>query len=273
MTGRLSGKVALVTGAGRGMGRSHAVTMAREGADVIVLDVCAPLEGLHYELSSPEDLKETARLVEAQDRRVVQVVRDIRDLEGMKADVAAAVGELGRLDAVVTNAAIATTTPWDQVTPQMWHNEIEVNLTGTWNTVVATVPHLVEAGGGSLILVSSVAGVKALPFLAPYVASKHGVTGLAKALAIELAEQKIRVNSLAPGSVDTPMQGGRAAVQERFGDMFAEHPLWQNKFSNMFGIPYMEPVDLSNAVVYLASDESRYVTAQSLAVDAGFSHF
>ena len=164
-------------------------------------------------------------------------------------------------------------TSYDEVTPQMWDNEISVNLTGTWNTVVATVPHLQASGGGSMILVSSAAGLRGLAFLAPYAAAKYGVTGLAQALAVELGELMIRVNSLHPGSVDTPMQGGRELVQERLKPLFDAHPQWRNKFTNMLAIPYLDCEDLSNAAIFLASDESRYITAQALAVDAGMSRY
>jgi NAD(P)-dependent dehydrogenase (short-subunit alcohol dehydrogenase family) len=191
----------------------------------------------------------------------------------MTTDISAAVEELGHLDVVVANAAICTMTPYDQVTSQMWRNEIDVNLTGTWNTVMATVSHLSARGGGSVILVSSAAGLRGLPFLSPYVAAKHGVTGLTKALAIELGELMIRVNSIHPGSVDTPMQGGREAVQARLGPLFDAHPQWRDKFTNMLAIPYLESEDLSNAVLFLASDEARYITGQALPVDAGMWNY
>ena len=177
------------------------------------------------------------------------------------------VDTLGRLDIVVANAGIGSIHRWDRVTSEIWQNTIDINLTGVWNTVMATAQHVIDSGGGSIILVSSAGGLKAMPFMIPYTASKFAVTGLAKAFAKELADDGVRVNSLHPGGVDTVMAGGESDA----GELFAAHPRLAGSFANVLPISLL-PVDaISHAVLFLASDESRYVTASALVVDAGTS--
>jgi SDR family mycofactocin-dependent oxidoreductase len=271
VTGRVAGKVALVTGAARGQGRSHAVRLAQEGADIIAIDVCAAVPAVQYPPATTEDLAETARLVEALDRRVVTSQVDTRDLLALQAAVDRGVAEFGRLDIVVGNAGICIIKPWAETTPQDWQETISVNLTGTWNTVMATANHLIASGGGSIVLTSSVAGLKGLPFMVPYVASKHGVTGLARAFALELAKDHVRVNSIHPAGVDTVMAtGGDPSIMER---ALAGNPRVGGVFTPTLDVYMTEPIDQSNAVLFLASDESRYVTALALAVDAGNSQY
>ncbi|WP_448623808.1 mycofactocin-coupled SDR family oxidoreductase [Geodermatophilus sp. URMC 64] len=267
MAGRLEGKVAFVTGAGRGMGRSHAVRLAREGADVIALDTPGELPGIPYDQPKPEDLDETVRLVEGEDRRVVAVRRDVRDLEGMRAEVDAAVAELGRLDVVVANAGICTPSAWHAVTPQQFQDTIDINVTGVWNTVMVGAPHLVRAGGGSIVLISSAAGLKVQPFMVHYTTSKFAVRGMAKAFAAELARHDIRVNSVHPTGVATAM--GTGDMQTVLGKAMAEDQRLGAMFMNMLPIEGTQPEDVSDTVVFLASDESRFVTAHELAPDAG----
>ncbi len=271
MPGRVEGKVALVTGAARGQGRSHAVRLAQEGADVIAVDVCAPIRNVGYPAATPEDLAETVRQVEAFDRRAVSAQVDIRNAQALKDVVDAGVSELGRLDVIVANAGIVMLRSWDEVTAEMWSDTIDVNLTGTWNTVLAGVEHLIAAGGGSIIAISSVSGLKGTPFHAPYVASKHGVTGLARGLASELAEHHIRVNSVHPCGVDTPMV--HQDPGNDYSALFARNPRAAGMFTNMLPVGRLEPEDISNAVLFLASDESRYVTALAMTVDAGQSQY
>src|SRR3954467_12943839 len=187
------------------MGRSHAVRMAREGADVIALDTPGELPDIPYDQPRPEDLDETVRLVEAEGRRGVAGRRGVRDLEGMRADVDAAVAELGRLDVVVANAGICTPAAWDAVPPERLQNTLDINVTGVWNTVMVGAPHLVTAGGGSIILVSSAAGLKVQPFMVHYTTSKWAVGGRERASAAELPRHNVRVNSLHPGGVATAM--------------------------------------------------------------------
>ena len=271
MAGRAEGKVAFITGAARGQGRSHAVRLAQEGADIIAVDLCAPVRNVKYPPATREDLVNTVKQVEALDRRIVSAVADTRDLAALKQAVDDGVAQLGRLDVVVANAGIFIPGGWDEVTPDVWHDTIDVNLTGTWNTIMAGVPHLVAGGrGGSVILTSSAAGLKGLPFMIPYVASKHGITGLARAFAHELAEHSIRVNSIHPTGVDTPMGTGGGDDLNR---LLQARPKLGGLLVNSLPIEITEPIDISNAVLYLASDESRYVTALAMTVDAGNTQF
>ncbi|ASR36380.1 3-ketoacyl-ACP reductase [Prauserella marina] len=271
MTGRVHGKVAFITGAARGQGRAHAVRLAREGADIIAVDICAPIRNVPYAAATREDLDETVKQVEALDRRIVSRVVDTRDADALKAAADEGVAELGKLDIVVANAGICIAAVWDKVTPEIFRDTIDINLVGTWNTVMATAPHLVTNGGGSIILTSSAAGLKGLPFLTPYVASKHGVTGMARSFANELAVHDIRVNSLHPTGVRTPMGGGEATAA--FGPAMEKNPRVGGMFANSLPIETTEPEDQANAVLFLASDESRYVTALAMTVDAGNTQY
>jgi SDR family mycofactocin-dependent oxidoreductase len=271
MTGRVVGKIALITGAARGQGRAHAVRLADEGADIIALDVCAPLPDVGYPSATPDDLAETAEQVERTGQRIVTAQVDTRDLDRMRQAVDDGVRALGGLHVVVANAGICIPAAWDEVTPKAFRDTIEINLVGTWNTVMASASHLVDGGGGSIILTSSVAGLKGLPFLVPYVASKHGVTGLARAFAHELARHSIRVNSVHPTGVDTPMGTGDSSGAIDRG--IESDPRIGPMFTNSIPVDVVDPIDVSNAVLYLASDESRFVTALALTVDAGNSQY
>jgi SDR family mycofactocin-dependent oxidoreductase len=265
--GRATDKVALITGAARGQGRSHAVRLAREGADIIALDRCEDLESIAYPMATPADLEETARLVEAAGGRVVTAQVDVRDPQAMKEAVDDGVARLGGLHVVVANAGVCTIQRWDEVTPDIWDTVIGINLTGAWNTAVASIPHLLEAGSGSIILISSVAGLKGQPFLAPYVASKHGLVGIMRVLANELAAHRIRANSIHPTGVDTPMLVGLGGLTERI----EASPDTGSIFLNSLPVDVLAPEDVSDAVLYLASEESRFVTGLTLTVDAGSS--
>jgi SDR family mycofactocin-dependent oxidoreductase len=268
--GRVDGKVAFITGAARGQGRSHALRLAEEGADIIGVDLCGPpVDNLPYPPATPDDLKETVRQVETLDRRIVAAQVDTRDRAGLQQALQDGVAQLGHLDVVVANAGICIPAGWDEVTPQVWQDTIDVNLTGVWNTVSLAAPHLVDHGGGSIIITSSAAGLKGLPFLAPYVASKHGVVGIMRALAHELAEHNIRVNTIHPTGVDTPMGQG----QEHMFALINSKPKLAPMFTNSLPVEVTQPVDISNAVLFLASDESRYVTALTFTVDAGNTQF
>jgi SDR family mycofactocin-dependent oxidoreductase len=261
--GRVAGKRVLVTGAARGMGRSHAVRLAEEGADLILVDICASLPELEYPLASREDLDETARLVEKHDRRAITGVVDIRDADALAAAVADGVKELGGLDAAVANAGVLTVGTWDSTTSEQWRTVVDVNLIGTWNTCAAALPHLLDAGG-SLILISSSAGIKGTPLHLPYTASKHGVVGLSKALANELAAQSIRVNTVHPTGVETGMrpESMQKILAETRSDLI---PIFLNALPAVMA----EPIDISNAVLFLVFDESRFVTGLEFKVDAG----
>jgi SDR family mycofactocin-dependent oxidoreductase len=263
--GRVTGRVALVTGAARGQGRNHSVRLAREGADIIALDLCADIDAIPYPMATLSDLEETARLVAATGSRVVTARADVRDPDGLAAAVAQGVHRLGRLDVAVANAGVCTVQRWDEVTPDVWDAVIGVNLSGAWNTCVAAIPHLIDSDAGSLILISSVAGLKGQPFLAPYVASKHGLVGLMRMLANELASRGVRVNSVHPTGVDTPMLVGLSGLTERI----ESDPGTGSVFLNSLPVDVLTPDDVSDAVLYLASGESRNVTGLALTVDAG----
>jgi SDR family mycofactocin-dependent oxidoreductase len=265
--GRVDGKVAVITGAGRGQGRSHAVTLASEGADIIAVDICAPVDSTGYDMSTPEDLAETGRLVEEQDRRVVTVQADVRDLPALRRGVEDGVATLGRLDIVCANAGICIAGSWDSITPDEWADTIAINLTGVWNTCVATIGHLIKAGGGSIVITSSYAGLRGAPFLAPYAASKHGVVGLARELANELADNMIRVNTIHPTGVNGTSMGVHALFP-----LLEKHPKMAISYQNALPVESVELSDISNAVLYLASDESRYVTGITLPIDAGVTN-
>ena len=183
---RLSGRVALVTGAARGQGRSHAARLAAEGADVIGIDVCQDMVGIDYPMATPDDLAETAGMVEAAGRRMVTDIVDVRDIDALRRAVDGAVARLGRLDVVVANAGVCAVRRWDEVDAALWDTIIGINLTGAWNTCIVALPHLLRTGGGSIVLVSSAAGLKGQPFFAPYSASKHGLVGIMRSLANEL---------------------------------------------------------------------------------------
>lgn len=261
--GRVLGKRVLVTGAGRGMGRSHAVRLAEEGADLILVDICQSLLALEYPLATREDLEETARLVEKHNRRAIIHVVDVRDDAALASAVADGVAQLGGLDAAVANAGVLTVGTWDTTTSEQWRTVVDVNLLGTWNTCAAALPHLV-GHGGSLVLISSAAGLKGTPLHLPYTASKHGIVGLSRALANELAAQSIRVNTVHPTGVETGMR------PESLHGLLAEgRPDLVPIFLNALPIVLAEAADISNAVLFLVSDESRYVTGLEFKVDAG----
>jgi SDR family mycofactocin-dependent oxidoreductase len=271
MSGRVAGKVALITGAARGQGRADALRLAEEGADVIVVDVCAPLPSVPYDSATPEDLAETVSLIEKTGRRVISGIVDIRDLDKLREIVDDAVRQLGRLDVIVANAGICVPKPWDQVTPQIYQDTISTNATGTWNTVMAGAPHLVRAGGGSVILISSAAGIKVQPFMVPYTTSKFAVRGMAKAFAAELGQHNIRVNSVHPTGVNTPMGSGN--MQAEIGAAIAGYDRLGAMFINMLPVESTEPEDVADTVLFLASDESKFITAHEIAPDAGVTEF
>ena len=265
MAGRVAGKVAFITGAGRGQGRSHAIRLAEEGADIIAVDICRDYATVPYAMATEADLAQTVKAVEALDRRIVATQADVRDAAALRAAVDDGVAQLGRLDIVSANAGICTVQSWDEVTPAVWQDTLDTNLTGVWNTMVVSVPHLIAAGGGSIICTSSTAGIKGLPYLAPYVAAKHGVVGIARTMANELAIHKIRVNTVHPTGVDTPMGTGLGGLESLIGRDPNLGPIYMNTLP----VEVVDPRDISNAVLFLASDEARYVTGLEFTVDAG----
>jgi SDR family mycofactocin-dependent oxidoreductase len=271
--GRVEGKVAFITGAARGQGRSHALRLAEEGADIIAVDICQDIATVPYGGATDADLAETVKQVEALDRRIVAQQADVRDLGALQRVVDEGLSQFGHIDIVCANAGIASFAPALELTEEVWQDVVDINLTGVWKTVKAAAPAMVERGqGGSIILTSSIAGLIAFPNLAHYTAAKHGVTGLMRTLAVELAPQHIRVNSVHPTTVDTPMVSNEpvwglflGGVQGATREQAAEGM----KALNAMPVPWVEAVDISNAVLYLASDESRYVTGTTTVIDAG----
>ncbi|MDN5913623.1 MAG: mycofactocin-coupled SDR family oxidoreductase [Pseudonocardia sp.] len=272
--GKLDGKVAIVTGAARGQGRSHAVRLAEDGADIIAVDICAPIDTIEYRAADSDDLAETAAEVEKLDRRIVTREADVRDLGALQSAVADGVAELGRLDIVVANAGVFSSAPVHEITEDQWNTMIDVNLTGVWKTVKATVPTLIEQGeGGSVVLISSSGGIQGFPNFAHYVAAKHGVTGLARTMSNELGQHSIRTNSIHPTSVLTDMIDHvgmyrlfRPDLENPTHDDFREA---LQAGMNVLPVPWLEPRDISNAVAWLASDDAKYITGVALPVDAG----
>ena len=274
MAGRVEGKVAFITGAARGQGRSHAVRLAQEGADIIAIDICKQIDSVQIPLSTPEDLAETADLVKGLNRRIYTAEVDVRDYAALKTAVDAGVGQLGRLDIIVANAGIGNGgATLDKTSEGDWTDMIDVNLGGVWKTVKAGVPHILEGGrGGSIVLTSSVGGLKAYPHTGHYVAAKHGVVGLMRTFAVELGQHNIRVNSVHPTNVNTPLFMNEGTMKLFRPDLQKPGPDDMKVVAQMMHtlpIGWVEPEDISNAVLFLASDESRYVTGVTLPIDAG----
>jgi SDR family mycofactocin-dependent oxidoreductase len=274
--GRVEGKIALVTGAARGQGRNHALRFAEHGADVILLDICADLPTIGYALGTEDELNETAAGVEARGRRAVSAKVDIRDAKRLGDVVSAAVSKLGGLDIVSINAGICGFGNVLDLTAEEWQEQIEVNLTGSFNTAKATIPHILAHGrGGSVIFTASVCGLQAVPGIGHYNASKFGVVGLTKTLALELGALGVRVNAVCPTNVATPMFQNDATWKLFFPDVQspsqadAEAPNSAARQMHVIPIPWVEVDDVTNAVMYLASDDARYVTGTTLVVDAG----
>jgi (+)-trans-carveol dehydrogenase len=274
MTGRVEGKVAFITGAARGQGRSHAVRLAEEGADIIAVDLCAQVGSVPYPMATPQDLANTVKEVEALDRRIIAARADVRDYAGLKQALDDGVAQLGRLDIVCSNAGISSFGAAAELDETTWQDMIDTNLTGMWHTCKAAIPHLIAGGrGGSIVITSSDAGLKAYPNLAHYVSAKHGVVGLMRTLALELAPHLIRVNSLHPSTVNTDMIQNEATYRLFRPDLQNPGPQDMAEAAtaiNALPIPWLEPVDISNAALFLASDEARYITGVPLPVDAGF---
>lgn len=275
MAGRVADKVAFITGAARGQGRSHAVRLAQEGADIVAVDVCRQV-GSSSEIpaATRDDLAETAGLIKDLGRRVVTAEVDVRDYDALASALDGAVEELGRLDVVVANAGIGNGgNTLDRTSEADWQDMIDVNLSGVWKTVKCAVPHLLSSGpGGSIILTSSVGGLKAYPHTGHYIAAKHGVVGLMRTFAVELGQHFIRVNSVHPTNVNTPMFMNEGTMKLFRPDL--ENPGPDDmavvaQMMHVLPVGWVEPVDISNAVLFLASEESRYVTGLPLTVDAG----
>jgi SDR family mycofactocin-dependent oxidoreductase len=273
MTGRLDGKTAFITGAARGIGRAQAVRFAEEGAAIIAVDICGPIESVQVPASTPGDLDETERLVAAAGGRIMTEVVDVRDIGALHAAAVRGATRFGGIDIVCATAGITSRGMATEMAESTWRTMLDVNLTGAWNTCTATIPHLIERGAGSIVLISSIAGLRGLMGVAHYTAAKHGVVGLMRSLAIDLAPHAVRVNSVHPTNVDTPMIQNDVVRGAFRPDL--DRPPTTDEFAeaatrmNLLGVPWVDPVDVANASVFLASDEARYITSVSLPVDAG----
>lgn len=273
MTRRLEGRTAFITGAARGIGRAQAVRFAEEGADIVAVDVCGPIDSVHVPHSTPEDLAETARMVESHGGRIATEVVDVRDVDGMRAAADRGAERFDGIDIVCATAGITSRGTLVEMSDSTWRTMLDVNLTGVWTTCKVTAPHLLHRGAGAVVLVNSIAGLRGLLGVGHYTAAKHGVVGLMRSLAIDFAPFGIRVNSVHPTNVDTPLiqndlvRSGfrpdldRAPTVEEFTDAATR--------MNLLAVPWVDAVDVANASLFLASDEARYITSVSLPVDAG----
>jgi len=266
--GHLNGRVAFVTGAARGQGRAHCIRLAEEGADIIAIDIAGPVEGSLVEPATMEQLEETRGLVEKAGRRALVAAVDVRDLDGMKKVVDEGVRRFGRLDVVVANAGTMAGGRMWEISEERWQLVIDVNLTGVWKTIKATVPPMIEAGnGGSIIITSSAAGYRGYPMSGGYGAAKHGLVGLCQTLAVEVARYNIRVNTIHPNGVNTALTKApdpKAASPD-------DHEKWIFRHVTANALPegMQEPADVAATVAFLASDESRFMTGTMLQISAG----
>ncbi len=276
--GALAGKVAVISGAARGQGRSHAVRLAEEGADIIAFDICADVSSAQYPLASEADLAETVAAVEAVGRRIVSSVVDVRDAAATRAAVRAGVADLGRLDIVVANAGIVSYYAADEIDDQAWREMIDINLTGAWNVIGPSLRPLIDQGeGGSIVMTSSTAALTGLANVPHYSAAKAGLVGLAQSLAVELGPHMIRVNTVHPTAVKTPMVQNKATYELMWGEPVDGDDVDEPPAAvaaaltslNAIPVKWVESEDVSNAVVFLAGDTARYVTGCQLKVDAG----
>ena len=270
--GLLDGKVALITGGARGQGRAHALVSAKEGADVVLVDIADQIDSVPYRMATQDDLAETVRQVEALDRRAIAVTADVRSQQQMDDAVARGIAEFGKIDILIANAGIWTQAPFWEITDEAWEDMIGTNLTGVWKSAKAVAPHMIERGSGSIVITSSVNGLEPGPDYAHYVSSKHGVIGLMKNIALELAPHGIRCNSINPGAIKTPMTDHQGAW-----DMFAGHEGGTEAdmleggyhFHALKGMTFLAPEVIANTALYLNSELAAAVTGVTIPVDAG----
>ena len=273
MSGRLQGKVALITGAARGIGRAQAVRFAQEGAHIVALDICGAVDTVVITHSAPADLDQTAAMVTEAGARVHTEIVDVRDLAAVQAATDRGAERLGGLDVVCATAGITSRGMAADLDENAWRTMLDVNLTGVWHTCRAAAPHLIARGAGAMVLTNSIAGVRGLVGVAHYTAAKHGVVGLMRSLAHELAPHNVRVNCIHPTNVDTPMIQNDAVSSAFRPDL--DRPPTRAEFAeaargmNLLAVPWIDPVDVANAALFLASDEARYITAATLPIDAG----
>lgn len=272
--GQLDGKVAFITGVARGQGRAHAIALAREGADIIGLDLCRTLDSTPYPGATVDDLQETVRLVKETGRQIVAKQADVRDMAAVQEVLDAGVQQLGRVDIVLANAGICAGGLSWEISEEAWQEMLDVNLTGVWHTAKAAIPTMISQGdGGSIVITASIDGIRAAPNISSYAASKFGANGLMEALACELGPYNIRVNSMNPTCVDTLMIGNEFVYGLFRPDL--EHPTKEQvseKFASthVLDVPWVQPEDVTNGILYLVSDAAKYVTAHKMVMDAGY---
>ncbi|MBL7496654.1 mycofactocin-coupled SDR family oxidoreductase [Frankia sp. CNm7] len=270
--GLLEGQVALVTGGARGQGRAHAIACAQQGADVVLVDVSGKAADVDYGLATAEDMAETVRLVEELGRRALAFDCDVRSQEQLDEAVEGALAELGRIDILIANAGIWSRGKFWDLTEESWNEMISINLSGVWRAAKAVAPHMIERGSGSIVIISSVNGIEPGPFYAHYIAAKHGVIGLMKAVALELAPHGIRCNAICPGAIDTPMTNNQPGW-----NIFAGHDHGTEAdmiaggyhYGALRGTTFLKPEVIANAAVYLNSPQAAPITGVVLPVDAG----
>lgn len=274
--GKLDGRVALITGGARGQGRSHALTFAREGASIVVCDIAEQVDTVPYTMANDDQLAETAKLVEEFDQRCLAIKADVRDTAAVQRVVDQTMSEFGRLDILIANHGILSLTTVADMTDEQWNDVVDTDLTGVFKSMRAVIPHMVEQGWGRIIATASMAGRCGLPTVAHYCAAKWGVIGLTKSVAREVADRGVTVNCICPTNVDTDMIHNQAFYQ-----LFApgvENPTREQaapgfQSLNAIPVPWIEPKDISEAMLFLASEEARYITGEALHVSAGWNAF
>jgi SDR family mycofactocin-dependent oxidoreductase len=274
--GRFDGKVVLVTGGARGQGRSHAVEFAKEGADIVIADIVAQVDTVPYAMATEEDLRETVKLVEALDQRCAAVTADFRDTDAAKSAVTAAVDQFGKLDILLVNHGLLSLCPVAEMSDQVWDDVIASDLTGVFKAVRAALPQMISQNYGRIVATASMAGRTGLPTVAHYCAAKWGVIGFVKSVAREVAANNITVNAVCPTNVNTDM-----IHNSEFYALFApgvDNPTRDQVIPgfqslNAVPVPWIEPIDISNAMMFLADDSSRYITGEALHVSAGWNAF
>jgi len=272
--GKLDGKVVLITGGARGQGRSHAITFAREGADIVICDLAAQIETVPYQMSNTDDLNETVKLVEEQDQRCVAMQADVRDSAQIKSVVDTALAEFGQLDILIANAGIVAPVPLVDISDQAWSDMVETDLTGVFKSIRAVAPHMIERRSGRIIATSSMVGRTGVPGLAHYVAAKWGVIGLVKSAALEFGQYGITVNAVCPTNVDTNMIQNPAMYALFAPDI--KNPTREDVIPgftslNALPVPWVQVQDISEGMLYLAAESGRYVTGETLTIAAGWN--